>query len=279
MIKSILLPIDGSPYTEAVLDYGDFLAEKFGAILRILTVIDIRLFDWSVATSADSFVPIMPSTEFQEESQRIQNEKAEKVIQKASEILSAKKRTFEIIKVSGIPVDEICQVAKTTDMVIMGIRGEYEKWSGKLLGATTESVTRQIAKPMMLVDKEFKPFEQIYCGYDGTIAANHALEMAAFLAYSLNLPLQVVSVFDSDDEREETLKEAKQYLTPYKIKFDLRHETGDPDETLVNVQNNSPKPSLMVIGGFGHSRLREAILGSTTVHVMRKANKPILLVK
>ncbi|WP_457566777.1 universal stress protein, partial [Caldithrix abyssi] len=84
MIKSILLPIDGSPYTEAVLDYGDFLAEKFGAILRILTVIDIRLFDWSVATSADSFVPIMPSTEFQEESQRIQNEKAEKVIQKAS---------------------------------------------------------------------------------------------------------------------------------------------------------------------------------------------------
>ncbi len=279
MIKSILLPIDGSPYTEAVLDYGDFLAQKFGAVLRVLTVIDIRLFDWSVATSADSFVPIMPSAEFQEESQRIQNEKAEKVIEKASEILNAKKRTFEILKVSGIPVDEICQAAKTTDLVIMGIRGEYEKWSGKLLGATTESVTRQISKPMLLVDKEFKPFEQIYCGYDGTTAANHALQMAAFLAASLNLPLQVVSVLDSEEERESVLQEAKQYLTPYKIKFDLRHETGDPDEVLVNVQNNSPKPSLMVIGGYGHSRLREAILGSTTVHVMRKANKPILLVK
>ncbi len=180
MIKSILLPIDGSPYTEAVLDYGDFLAAKFDAVLRVLTVVDIRLFDWSVATSADSFVPIMPSAEFQEESQKIQNEKAEKVIQKASEILTAKKRTFEIIKVSGIPIDEICQAAKTTDLVIMGIRGEYEKWSGKLLGATTESVTRQISKPIMLVDKTFVPFKHINCGYDGTIAANHALQMAAF---------------------------------------------------------------------------------------------------
>ena len=279
MIKSILLPIDGSPYTEAVLEYGDFFAQKFGAVLRILTVIDIRLFDWSVATSADSFVPIMPSAEFQEESQRIQNEKAEKVIQKASEWLNAKKRTFEVLKVSGIPVDEICQTAKTTDMVIMGIRGEYERWSGKLLGATTESVTRQISKPIMLVDKTFTPFELIYCGYDGTIAANRALETAAFLASSLSLPLKVLSVFDAEDERESVLNEAKQYLTPYKIKFDLLAETGDPDEVLVNVQNNSAKPSLMVIGGYGHSRLREAILGSTTVHVMRKAQKPILLVK
>jgi nucleotide-binding universal stress UspA family protein len=33
------------------------------------------------------------------------------------------------------------------------------------------------------------------------------------------------------------------------------------------------------MGSFGHSRLREAILGSTTVQVMRKANKPILLAK
>jgi len=279
MIKSILLPIDGSPYTEAVLEYGDFFAQKFGALLRVLTVIDIRLFEWSVATSADSFVPIMPSAEFQEESQRIQSEKADKVIQKASEILNAKKRTFEIIKVSGIPVDEICQTAKTTDLVVMGIRGEYEKWSGKLLGATTESVTRQISKPMMLVDKEFVPFEQIHCGYDGTAVANHALQMAAFLASSMNLPLKVISVFDSEEEREAVLNEARQYLAPYKIKFDLMPETGDPDEVLVNVQNNAAKPSLMVIGGYGHSRLREAILGSTTVHVMRKAQKPILLVK
>ncbi len=279
MIKSILLPLDGSPYTESILSYGEYFYEKFGAILRLLSVVDIRLFDWSVATSADSFVPILPSTEFQEESQRIQDEKANKVIEKASEILNNKKVTFEVIKISGIPVDEICQYAKTTDLVIMGIRGEYERWSGKLLGATAEAVTRQIAKPVMLVDKTFDEVERIHCGYDGSITANHALQMAAFFAKSLDLPLQVIAVFDSEEERKAVLKEAEQYLIPYQIQFQLRHETGRVEEVLISVQNNAPVPSLMVIGGYGQSRLKEAILGSTTVNVMRKAAKPILLVK
>ncbi len=279
MIKSILLPIDGSPYTESILNYGEFFNKKFGALIRILSVVDIRLFDWSVATSADSFVPILPSAEFQEESQKIQDEKAQKVIEKASKILDAKKVTYEVIKVSGIPIDEICQYAKTTDLVIMGTRGEYERWSGKLLGATAEAVTRQISKPVMLVDKTFVEFKQIQCGYDGSITANHALQMAAFLAKTMNLPLNVISVFDSEEDAQAVLKEAEQYLVPYQIKFALKHEKGGVEEVLISEQNNAPVPSLMVIGGYGKSRLTEAILGSTTVHVMRKAKKPILLVK
>ena len=279
MIKSILLPIDGSPYTESVLNYGQYFHKQFGALIRILSVVDIRLFDWSVATSADSFVPILPSAEFQEESQKIQDEKAQKVIEKAAEILQAKKVTYEVIKVSGIPIDEICQYAKTTDLVIMGIRGEYARWSGKLLGATAEAVTRQIAKPVMLVDKTFDEIKQILCGYDGSITANHALQMAAFFAKTMNLPLGVISVFDSEEDAQGVLKEAEQYLTPYQIKFTLKHEKGSAEEVLISEQNNATLPSLMVIGGYGKSRLTEAILGSTTVHVMRKAKKPILLVK
>ncbi len=279
MIKSVLLPIDGSPYTESVLKYGVYFHKKFGALIRILSVVDIRLFDWSVATSADSFVPILPSAEFQEESQKIQDEKAQKVIEKAAQILDKKKVTYEVLKVSGIPIDEICQYAKTTDLVIMGTRGEYERWSGKLLGATAEAVTRQIAKPVMLVDKTFVEFKQIQCGYDGSITANHALQMAAFLAKTMNLPLVVISVFDSEEEAESVLKEAEQYLTPYQLKFELKHEKGGVEEVLISEQNNAPLPSLMAIGGYGKSRLTEAILGSTTVHVMRKAKKPILLVK
>ncbi len=279
MIKSILLPIDGSPYTESVLNYGQYFHKQFGALIRILSVVDIRLFDWSVATSADSFVPILPSAEFQEESQKIQDEKAQKVIEKAAEILDAQKVTYEVIKISGIPIDEICQYAKTTDLVIMGIRGEYARWSGKLLGATAEAVTRQIAKPVMLVDKTFDEIKQILCGYDGSITANHALQMAAFFAKTMDLPLGVISVFDSEDEAQAVLKEAEQYLLPYQIQFTLKHEKGSVEEVLIAEQNNAALPSLMVIGGYGKSRLTEAILGSTTVHVMRKAKKPILLVK
>ena len=49
MIKSILLAVDGSAFTEPVLKYGIELSKKFQALLRVLTVIDIRIFEWAVA--------------------------------------------------------------------------------------------------------------------------------------------------------------------------------------------------------------------------------------
>ncbi len=279
MIKSLLLTVDGSNYSESVLKYGIYFAEKFDAVLRVLTVVDIRLFDWSMAASADSFVPVMPSADFQAESQKMLDEKADKIIEKAADMLKKSDVKYDLIKVSGIPVDEICLHAKKNDMAVIGARGEYEKWSDKLLGATVEAVTRQITKPVVLVDKEFIPVDHLHCGYDGSTTANKALQLGAFLAKMLNAELKVISVFDDEEERKAVLAEADEYLLPYEIKYKLRHEAGNVEEVLVNAHNNAPYKVLTLIGSYGHSRLREAIIGSTTVQVMRKAGKPILLAK
>ncbi|MEJ2055966.1 MAG: universal stress protein, partial [Calditrichaceae bacterium] len=199
--------------------------------------------------------------------------------EKAAGILKKSGINHELIKTSGIPSDEICNFAMENDFVIMGIRGEYERWTNKFLGATVETVTRQINKPTMLVDKNFAPVERIHCGYDGSTYANKALQLSAYLTDILKLNLQVIAISDSEDERKQRLREADHYLNPYGIEYSLRHETGDASDALVNVQNNAPGPSLMVIGSYGHTRLREAIIGSTTVEVMRNANKPVLLAK
>lgn len=279
MIKSILLPIDGSNYSETVLQYGMFLAKKFGSVLRILTIVDIRLYEWNMAAGADNFVPIMPSTEFQEESHQMLENKAEQVLEKAKDLVTQSGISFQLIKTTGNPVDEILEYSKTNDLVVMGIRGEYERWSNNLLGATVESITRQISKPVMLVEKKFEPFRRILCGYDGSNSANKALQLSAYYSSALKLPLHVISVFDTQEERDSILNEAEAYLEPYQIKYLLRHESGDVDSILVSAQNNAPEASMMVIGSYGHSRLREAIIGSTTVQVMRKADKPVLLAK
>ncbi len=278
MIKSILLPIDGSSYTQSVLEYGVFLAQKFKAFLHVFTVVDIRLYEWNLATGADSFVPVIPSTEYQEESQHMLEQKADRILSKASDWLKQKHVKYTVSRTSGIPVDEICQKAQISDLVILGIRGEYERWRNKMLGATVESVTRQINATVLLVDKQFTPFEQIICGYDGSTFAGKALQFAAFTALSLKMPLEVVTVLEAD-KAQEVLKEAEQYLKAWEIQYKLRQESGEVAEVLVGIQNSAPVPSLTVIGSYGHSRLREAILGSTTVEVMRKAKKPILLAK
>lgn len=277
MIRSILLPIDGSNYSESVLQYGVYLAKQLNAVLRVITVVDIRLFDWNMTAGPDSFVPVVTSTEFQEETHQMLEKKADSILKKSKGILQESKLDFEMKKITGIPVDEICARSKSNDLVVLGIRGEYERWTSHLLGATVEAVTRQVHKPLLLVERKFEPFNRIICGYDGSDSSNKALQFSAFLAKNFNIMLQVISVFSSEEERREVLSEAGQYLEPYQIEYQLRHETGAAAEALINAQNSAPFPTLLSTGSYGHSRLREAILGSTTVQVMRKAKKPILL--
>jgi len=279
MIRSILLPVDGSIYSESVLQYGMHLGKKMDALLRVITVVDVRLFEWNMSAGADSFIPMVTPVEFQEETRKMLDNKADAILARSKAILEKSGLEFELKKITGIPVDEICSSANSCDLVIMGIRGEYEHWTSRLLGAVTEAVTRQIPKPLLLVDHTFENINRILCGYDRSSGSNKALQLSAFLAGVLKVGLQVAAVFNQNDEREEALVEAEQYLKPYQIKFQLRHESGNAAEALINAQNSAPFPSLLCIGSYGHSRLREAILGSTTVQVMRKAKKPILLAK
>lgn len=279
MIKSILLAIDGSAYTESILMYGIEFARKFGAHLRVLTVIDIRIFEWAVAIGVEGFAPVIPSSVYQEESQKILDEKAEKVLQRASQVLSEAKVSFEVEKESGSPVEVICDKSRLSDMVIMGSRGEFERWSDKMLGATLEAASRLCIKPIFVSPKSYQPIHKILMAYDGSINSNKALPWVGALAEHFHIPITILNVGAGEEESQTILKEATDYLASYKItEFNTIAKEGDPSEKIVETSKEL-KSDLIIMGCYGHSRIREAILGSTTVQVMRKATIPKLMVK
>lgn len=279
MIKSIFLAVDGSVFTNAVVDYGIDLATKLGAFLRVYSVIDIRIYEWVLNTGGEGYMPVIPSNVFHDESYKFHNERAEVLIDSLKVKLNDSGVKFEADKLEGDPVEMICDISRQVDLVIMGARGDYARWGDRLLGATLESVSHQNHSPLLIAGQDYKEFKSIICAYDRSEASNTGLKLSANLSERLNLPLEIVSVQDDELKRNEILEEARIYLEPYKLESQLRHESGDPAKTLIQVTQDTPDPALLVMGSFGHSRIREAILGSTTVQVMRKANKPILLAK
>lgn len=279
MIKSILLAVDGSAFTEPVLQYGIMLSQKFQALLRVLTVIDIRIFEWAVAIGVEGFAPIIPSSGYQEESQKLLDQKAEEVLKKIEGILKQKKVEYILEKESGNPVDMICDKARLADMVILGARGEFAKWSDKMLGATLEALTRLCIKPIFISPKDYRDIQKIMVAYDGSENASKCLALAATFASRLNLPLLLLNVNDSAQAGRQILHEAKEYLAPYKL-TSLEEEVvaGEAAEKIIAVSKEK-KIDLIIMGSYGHSRIREAILGSTTVQVMRNATVPVLMAR
>jgi nucleotide-binding universal stress UspA family protein len=279
MVKSILLAVDGSAFTDPVLQYGMFLSKKFDAQLRVLSVIDIRIFEWAVAIGVEGFAPIIPTSGYQEESQKLLEEKAKEVLNKTEKILQKNNLQFILEKESGNPVDIICDKARLVDLVIMGARGEFAKWSDKMLGATLEATTRLSIKPIFISPKEYSEIKKILVAYDGSENASKALNLAAFFASEIKLPLIVLNVNDSDEEGKRYLEEAREYLEPYDIQqIDEKVIDGEPSDMIVQVAKDGGA-NLIVMGSYGHSRIREAILGSVTVQTMRKSAFPVLMAR
>lgn len=279
MIKSILVAVDGSAFTETVLQYGIHFAEKFKAHLRVLTVIDVRIFEWAVAIGVEGFAPVIPSTIYQEESQKLLEQKADEVLKKTDRMLSQHKIDYQLDKESGNPVDVICDKARLVDMVIMGAKGEFAKWSDKMMGATVEATSRLSIKPIFVSRQKYRDIKNILLAYDGSENASKALTLAASFASTLKLSLHLLNVNSSPDEAKTMIQEAKEYLVSYNIpKIEEIIIEGDPSEKIVEAAKDK-NIDLIIMGSYGHSRIREAILGSTTVQVMRHSDLPILMAR
>ncbi len=66
------------------------------------------------------------------------------------------------------------------------------------------------------------------------------------------------------------------FLEPYKIDSTTIILRGKEEREIIKfIKEGSVE--LMVMGAYGHNRLRELILGSTTSYVIRKSTIPVLL--
>ncbi|MBC7186137.1 MAG: universal stress protein [Calditrichaeota bacterium] len=278
MVKRILLPVDGSEYTNSVLKHGIDLARRFGARVRLLSVVDVRIFEWVLSVGADGFVPVLPAPGYQEESRKLLERKAQAVLDKCARALESEGISYEAETLGGSPVEIICERANLVDLIIMGNRGEYARWATTMLGATLEAVTRHVSKPIMIVQQRFRNVQKMLAAYDGSEHANRALQLAGFFAEHLNAKITVVHVSDDRELSTRICAEGVHYLQAYRAEVDSAWLSGRPDAAVIDLAAKG-KYDLIVMGAYGHSRIREAILGSTTVQIMRKSPIPVLMVK
>ena len=113
---------------------------------------------------------------------------------------------------------------------------------------------------------------------DGSEPADKALQLAAELSEQTSWPLTVIIVTDNHDLSASLTKKVEDFLEPLKIDSAIIILRGREDREIIKfIREGSVE--LMVMGAYGHNRLRELILGSTTSTVIRKSTIPVLLTR
>lgn len=142
-----------------------------------------------------------------------------------------------------------------------------------------ERVVRSVTRPVLVVSSEhFVAPEQIVVAYDGSATAQRVVERLAASPILNGLPVTLLMVGPDSPAARDTLLAARQ-----KLEQDGRHvETllspGEPEAEILALLSQRPR-SLLVMGAYGHSRIREFIVGSTTTTLLCLSPVPVMILR
>ena len=276
MIKNILIPLDGSEHSNAALDYAIWMTEKFDGMLLGQHVIDTISIEGSFFHDISGSLGFEPYLDFSSKMREILEERGKTVLDEFSERCHQKNIKHQSFLDTGLIANEICARAKVADLVVIGHRGVNEQFSTGLLGTTAESITRKCPRPVFVSTKTYKAIERPLLAYDGSQRASSAMESAAEFCSVLRLPLTVLTIAKEEQHADATLRQAKSYLSSYAIEARLEVDRGYPEQKIMDHLTQFGY-DLLFIGAYGHRRIIEMVLGSTTEYILRKAPCPVFL--
>ena len=280
MYKRILLCTDGSPNAEVAGQYAIWFAKKLKAHLQILYITDIRLLegpwlsDLSGAIGAQPYAALVPKL------QEVQNEKAAMVLAAAEKNCQDASVACQASHQTGTLVQVMLDQEKSADLVVLGQRGEHAPWLGEMLGSSVERMVRASIKPCLVAPQQFLLINQMLIAHDGSVESGKALRAGIDLATNLNLEVTIITVCnrEGDEGAAKVLNAAVQLAQDQGLKPHAQLAHGNA-ETEILSRAGQAGPTLIVMGAYGHTRIREFILGSTTSHVLNKSHVPVLLVR
>jgi nucleotide-binding universal stress UspA family protein len=242
-----------------------------------LHVVDIVSIEGSFFHDISGSLGFEPYLDFSSKMRGVLQERGKALLEAFVEQAAQRAVRADTVLGMGIVANEIVERARTADLVMIGRRGLNERFSTGLLGGTAESVTRRCPKPVFISPLEFHEIQRPLLAYDGSSRAASSMQQAAEFCATLELPLTVLTVNRDEEQGRRVLNEASSYLQAYNVtaQFELQ-QTGNAPERIANFIRERGH-DLLFIGAYGHSRIIEMVLGSTTEYVLRNADCPVFL--
>jgi len=161
-------------------------------------------------------------------------------------------------------------------MLNMGKQGTAH--AHDLIGSNIENVIRTLPNPIMVVQPGFKMPTRFLFAYDASPTAKKVLELIASSTLLKGLECELVMVGEPSDEHERQLAQARQVLKSAGISVEAKLLQGEVVPVICQ-HTAEVGCDLIVMGAYGHSRIRQFIVGSTTTGIVKSAKTSVLLLQ
>lgn len=277
-MKRLLICTDGSSYSLECCRTGAWLAQQTGALSDVLYVTDLRHFEVPAVADLSGSLGIQPFEGMVSQLQEVEKIKARFVEEQSMQVFGEAIRsrvTFH--HETGMLVDVIDAFAGKVDIVLIGKRGENVNYATEHLGSMLERVVRTAKKPCLVTSRKFHPLERIALAYDGGESCRRALRFVSQRDPFKRCEIHVVSVVEGhhEDEAAARLDEAETALRSAGLNPTCQVLGGEVELSIADYLEKTGL-DLLIAGAYGHSRIREFLIGSTTTELLRRCHVPVL---
>ncbi|MEM8866667.1 MAG: universal stress protein [Verrucomicrobiota bacterium] len=278
-MKRILVCTDGSNYAQESCRFAAWWAKQTGAAVSVLYVSDLRQYEIPAVADVSGSLGIQPFEGMVSQMEEVETQKSAFVKASAIEIFEEMgvAANVSFCHETGMLVDRIEKFSENADLILLGKRGENVNFATEHLGAMLEKVVRTATRPCLVTSRQFKPLDRVAIAYDGGESSKKAICFMAREELFKALSLHVITVAESgkEDLAAERLKEAEGLMRQAALHPTYQMLSGVV-ETAISNHVRREKIDLLIAGAYGHSRIREFFIGSTTTELLRRCHVPVL---
>jgi nucleotide-binding universal stress UspA family protein len=276
--------IDGSEISAYVCDAAAWVGQALGAPVKLLHVLEKTVVpvndNLSGAIGLGSREHLLAEmTDLDEQRSRLALEHGKHMLEDAKQrVMSLGVSDVQVKQRHGYLLDALAESENDTRVFVLGRLGENHDLGSKTIGAHLENVVRAIHTPILVTVGEFTKPKSFMIAYDGSATVDEAIVKFSESPLLKDLPAHLVMVASSNKEHLEQLNSAKEVLIKAGRNVTATLLEGSVQEAL-NLYREKNKIDLMVMGAYGHSRLREFFVGSQTSKMIARSPIPLLLLR
>ena len=284
MTDKIIALVDGSIYASSICDHAAWVATRTARPVELLHVLGRReapeKTDLSGAIRLGARSALLAElAELDETRARLVAQKGRAILDDARAILTkagVKRVTSRLLQ--GDIVETIAAEEAGAGLIVIGKRGEAADFARGHLGSNLERIVRASHRPVLVASRAFRPIARVLLAHDGGASAQKAVTHVAQDPLFEGLTIEVVTVGAASSETEARLDAARATLASAGHAVSTRVVPGQPDKVLGQLDEQDGF-DLVVMGAYGHSRIRSLIIGSTTTEMIRSCKVPVLLMR
>jgi nucleotide-binding universal stress UspA family protein len=284
MTDKIIALVDGSVYSESVCHHAAWIAQRTQTPVELIHVLGRR--EAPEKTDLSGAIRLGARTKLMEELAELDAQRAKLVGHRGRAILEDARSIVDRDGVTDITtrlrhgdiVEAIGEIEGEARVIVIGKRGEAADFAKGHLGSNLERIVRAAHRPVFVAARAFKPIETVLVAYDGGASAMKAVDHIARSPLFAGLAVTVVTVGSETPELRKGLANAQALLKAAGIEAETRIVAGQPETELGKLVERDGF-GMLVMGAYGHSRIRSLVIGSTTTEMVRSCKVPVVLMR